>query len=185
MHCDWKRRHSRLWLANPALWKGSARVLWMAEVLHSRYVGWLKHANILEHSEPSMISGRKNIHKHSTWSKDSLWDCEILFVTLWAVLLLLRKVRHVQIRLLQGYGNAMCLGSEILCRIVVSRVGWSSFFPSQVPISQLWKMWHSSTLCHGCHSFLLVEYFLWSNNKGKTRKKLKNKHIQVQGQDVN
>ena len=34
----------------------------MAEVLHSRYLGWLKHANILEHSEPSMISGRKNIY---------------------------------------------------------------------------------------------------------------------------
>ena len=78
MHCDWKRRHSRLWLANPTLWKGQARVLWMSEVLHSQYVGWLKHANILQHSEPSMISGRKNIHKHSTWWKDSLWHCEIL-----------------------------------------------------------------------------------------------------------
>lgn len=131
---------------------------------------------------------KEYIHKHSTWSKDSLWHCEILSVTLWAVLLLLRKVRHVQIRLLQGYGNAMCLGSEIFCGIVVSRVGWSSFFPSQVPISQLWKMWHSSTLCHGCHSFLLVEYFLWvvvPTTKGKHEKRLKNKHIQVQGQDVN
>lgn len=124
MHCDWKRRHSRLWLANPTLWKGQARVLWMSEVLHSQYVGWLKHANILQHSEPSMISGRKNIHKHSTWWKDSLWHCEILFVNLWAVLPVFRKVRHVQIRLLQGYGNAMCLVGnfvEFWCQELVDR----------------------------------------------------------------